>query len=232
MDLTQHAAPDRWEIGTLVAEATGRADRPDPRKPRTGGPAGNARLTAWTGLVLLVLLAVEGVTLIDVRGLITWHVVVGALLVPPALLKTATTGWRMVRYYAGNRDYRRRVRRPCSCASSHPRGRLDLGAPGHRDRRGCGRPGLRARVPVGDAGQPARSSTRRPSRCGWSPPRCTSSDGWCRRRASSEVGQPRPSRDVSFGARLSLLCWQSRSGSPPSSCQPRKGGWTCADRTR
>lgn len=106
MDLTQHAAPDRWEIGTLVAEATGRADRPDPRKPRTGGPAGNARLTAWTGLVLLVLLAVEGVTLIDVRGLITWHVVVGALLVPPALLKTATTGWRMVRYYAGNRDYR------------------------------------------------------------------------------------------------------------------------------
>lgn len=106
MDRTQNPAPDRWEIGTLVAEATGRADRPDPRKPRTGGPAGNARLTAWTGMVLLVLLAVEGVTLIDVRGLITWHIVVGSLLVPPALLKTATTGWRMLRYYAGNRDYR------------------------------------------------------------------------------------------------------------------------------
>lgn len=106
MDVTHNPAPDRWEIGTLVAEATGRSDRPDPRKPRTGGPAGNARLTAWTGLVLLVLLAVEGVTLVDVRGLITWHVVVGSLLVPPALLKTATTGWRMVRYYAGNRDYR------------------------------------------------------------------------------------------------------------------------------
>ena len=106
MDLIQHRASDRWEIGDLVAEATGRADRADPRKPRSGGPAGNARLTAWTGVVLLVLLAVEGVTLIDVSGLITWHIVVGTLLVPPAILKTATTGWRMVRYYTGNRDYR------------------------------------------------------------------------------------------------------------------------------
>jgi hypothetical protein len=106
MDLSHHPDPDRWEIGILIAEATGRADRPDPRRHRTGGPAGNARLTAWTGMVLLVLLAVEGITLIDVRGLITWHIIVGSLLVPPALLKTATTGWRMVRYYAGSRDYR------------------------------------------------------------------------------------------------------------------------------
>jgi len=97
---------DRWELGPLVAEATGRVRRPDPLQPRTGGPAGNARLAAWTGIVLLVLLAVEGVTLIDVEGLITWHVVVGSLLVPPALLKVAVTGWRMLRYYAGNRAYR------------------------------------------------------------------------------------------------------------------------------
>lgn len=51
----------------------------------TGGPAGNARLTAWTGAVLFLLLAVEGVTVLDVRGLITWHVVVGVVLIPPAL---------------------------------------------------------------------------------------------------------------------------------------------------
>ncbi|MEO6414115.1 MAG: hypothetical protein ABIO48_16125 [Pedococcus sp.] len=106
MDRTQNTETDRWEIGTLVSEATGRADRRDPRRHRTGGPAGNARLTAWTGMVLLALLAVEGITLVDVRGLITWHIVVGSLLVPPALLKTASTGWRMVRYYAGSRDYR------------------------------------------------------------------------------------------------------------------------------
>jgi hypothetical protein len=63
-------------------------------------------LTAWTGLVLLVLLAIEGLTLLDVRQLISWHVVVGVLLVPPALLKTASTGWRIIRYYTGHRPYR------------------------------------------------------------------------------------------------------------------------------
>jgi hypothetical protein len=32
-------------------------------------------------------------------------VAIGALLVPPALLKTASTGWRVVRYYAGAAPY-------------------------------------------------------------------------------------------------------------------------------
>lgn len=72
----------------------------------SGGPAGNARLTAWTGLVLLVLFAAEMLTLLDVRALVVWHVVIGLVLVPPALLKTASTGWRIVRYYTGNRSYR------------------------------------------------------------------------------------------------------------------------------
>ncbi len=86
-------------------EALGRTHRPDPVLRGNGGPAGNARLTAWTGLVLFVLLAVEGVTILDIRGLLTWHLVVGVLLIPPALLKTATTGWRIVRYYTGSRPY-------------------------------------------------------------------------------------------------------------------------------
>ncbi len=91
---------------TFLDEAVGRSHRPDPVLPTTGGPAGNARLTAWTGAVLFVLLAVEGVTILDVHGLLTWHFVVGLLLVPPALLKTATTGWRIVRYYTGSAAYR------------------------------------------------------------------------------------------------------------------------------
>jgi hypothetical protein len=89
-----------------IAAALGRSQRADPVVPGTGGPAGNARLTAWTGLLLLVLFLAELVTLLDVRGLISWHIAIGALLIPPALLKTATTGWRMVRYYLGERDYR------------------------------------------------------------------------------------------------------------------------------
>ncbi|MCW2856866.1 MAG: hypothetical protein JWR52_2481 [Marmoricola sp.] len=93
-------------IASVLDEATGAQLREDPVLPRTGGPAGNALLTAWTGLVLLVLSVAELLTLFNVRGLITWHVVIGALLVPPAVLKTASTGWRMVRYYSGNAPYR------------------------------------------------------------------------------------------------------------------------------
>jgi hypothetical protein len=89
----------------LLAEAGGRSHRVDPVLPRTGGPAGNARLTAWTGLLLLVLFLAELVTLLDVHGLIAWHVAIGVLLVPPALLKTATTGWRIVRYYTRGPSY-------------------------------------------------------------------------------------------------------------------------------
>lgn len=93
-------------VAETLATATGRAERHDPVGARTGGPAGNAVLTAWLGLALLVLVLAELVTLLDVRGLIGWHVAVGALLVPPALAKTASTGWRIVRYYGGQRDYR------------------------------------------------------------------------------------------------------------------------------
>jgi hypothetical protein len=87
-------------------EALGRTARADPILDVTGGPAGNARLTAWAGVLLLVLYAAELLTLLDVHGLISWHLVIGALLIPPALLKTATTGWRILRYYTGREPYR------------------------------------------------------------------------------------------------------------------------------
>lgn len=89
----------------FLVEATGRHQRRDPVLPPTGGPAGNAVLTAWTGLVLLVLFGAELLTLFDVRGLISWHVAIGALLVPPALMKTASTGWRVIGYYTGRQPY-------------------------------------------------------------------------------------------------------------------------------
>lgn len=89
----------------FALEATGKDKRTDPVLPPTGGPAGNAVLTAWTGLVLLVLFLGELLTLFDVRGLISWHVALGALLIPPAVMKTATTGWRVVGYYTGREPY-------------------------------------------------------------------------------------------------------------------------------
>lgn len=90
-----------------VAEAIGQSHRDDPVLASSGGPAGNARLTAWLGLVLLVLFVVELATLLDVIGLLSWHVVVGVLLVPPALVKTGTTGWRIIRYYTRSPGYRK-----------------------------------------------------------------------------------------------------------------------------
>lgn len=92
-------------VAETVSVALGREHRQDPVLAGTGGPAGNAVLTAWTGLVLLVLGVAELLTLVDIRGLVSWHVAVGALLVPPAVAKTATTGWRIVRYYGGSAAY-------------------------------------------------------------------------------------------------------------------------------
>lgn len=90
----------------LLATATGTAHRDDPALPKTGGPAGNARLTAWTGLLLLVFFLVESATLISVGHFITLHILIGAFLIPLVLLKTVTTGWRIARYYRGSADYR------------------------------------------------------------------------------------------------------------------------------
>jgi hypothetical protein len=89
----------------VVNTARGRQRRHDAALPRTGGPAGNARLTAWLGLTLLVLFLAELLTLINVTGLISWHLAIGLLLIPPAVAKTASTGWRVVRYYTGHAHY-------------------------------------------------------------------------------------------------------------------------------
>ncbi|MGB8650343.1 MAG: hypothetical protein WCD35_06740 [Mycobacteriales bacterium] len=90
----------------VLGHATGRTTRHDPTLPRTGGPAGNAQLTARMGLLLLGLFLAELLTLVSVRQLVSWHIAIGVLLIPPALAKTASTGWRMVRYYAGSDHYR------------------------------------------------------------------------------------------------------------------------------
>ena len=93
-------------VADLLATASGQAHREDPVAPRTGGPAGNARLTAWLGILLLAAFAVELFTLVSLQQLVSVHIFVGTLLVPLALLKTATTTWRMIGYYAGAARYR------------------------------------------------------------------------------------------------------------------------------
>ena len=72
----------------------------------TGGAEGNERLTGLTGMVLLVLFAAEGFTILAVRQMLTLHFFIGMLLVGPVLLKLCSTIYRFTRYYAGDADYR------------------------------------------------------------------------------------------------------------------------------
>jgi hypothetical protein len=79
----------------------------DRAKHRDPAVEANARLTATTGLVLLVLLFAEGVTIPFVAPLVSWHIAIGLALIPPVLLKMGSTLWRFSRYYLGDEAYRR-----------------------------------------------------------------------------------------------------------------------------
>ena len=68
----------------------------------------NERLTASTAVILFVLLAVEGVTVLSVRSLLRPHVFVGMLLIPPVVVKIGSTVYRFARYYTGAPAYRRK----------------------------------------------------------------------------------------------------------------------------
>jgi hypothetical protein len=72
------------------------------------GVAGNERLTALTGVVLLVGFAIEGVTILRIGRLLTLHFFLGLLLIGPVLLKIGSTGYRIARYYTGAAPYVRR----------------------------------------------------------------------------------------------------------------------------
>lgn len=72
------------------------------------GVESNTRLTGGAAALLLVLLAAEGATVLSVRSLLSAHVFIGMILVPPVLLKIGSTGWRFARYYRGDPAYRRK----------------------------------------------------------------------------------------------------------------------------
>jgi len=75
------------------------------RRRILGGAVGNARLTALSGAMLLVLLAIEGATIPFLGSLLSVHIFVGMLLLGPVALKLASTGYRFARYYSQAREY-------------------------------------------------------------------------------------------------------------------------------
>jgi hypothetical protein len=87
--------------------ATTKARHRRPSDPG-GNAAGNERLTAMTGALLLILFAAEGVTILRLHRLLTLHFFLGMMLLGPVALKCAATGYRFIRYYSGSMPYRRK----------------------------------------------------------------------------------------------------------------------------
>jgi hypothetical protein len=79
---------------------------PKTRRHGFGGTVGNEILTSATAVVLIGLLAVEGYTIVNLHGLVTTHMFIGLVLIPPLVLKLGSTGYRFARYYTGQRAYR------------------------------------------------------------------------------------------------------------------------------
>jgi hypothetical protein len=74
----------------------------------TADPPGNQRLTAMTGVVLLVLFAAEVITTLLMGSLFSLHFFLGMVLIGPVCLKVGSTVWRFFRYYTGSGPYVRR----------------------------------------------------------------------------------------------------------------------------
>lgn len=94
MDSAASPAPNRTRPPTASGRRFGAI-----RALLGGGIDGNEQLTAMAGVVLIVLLAVLGVTIVRIRQLIWLHLFLGLLLLGPVLLKVASTGYRFARYY-------------------------------------------------------------------------------------------------------------------------------------
>src|SRR5256885_7772508 len=75
-------------------------------KPGVGGLAGNEILTSAAALVLSPLLVAGGFRILRIDALRGVHMFIGMALIPPVLLKLASTGYRFVRYYTRSDTYR------------------------------------------------------------------------------------------------------------------------------
>jgi hypothetical protein len=88
----------------VAAQVIGLDDPPGGRHPTVEA---NARLTGSTGLVLIVLLLIEGLTIPFIGRLVSWHILVGLILVPPLIVKMSSVLWRFSRYYLHDPAFRR-----------------------------------------------------------------------------------------------------------------------------
>lgn len=102
----------RWDDAQWYDEAgddrPARAADGSGQQGASGGAEGNERLTALTGAALLVLFALEGLTILSVHQLLTLHFFLGILIIGPVGLKACAVLYRFARYYTGAPEYRRK----------------------------------------------------------------------------------------------------------------------------
>ena len=128
--------------GPVRGDSRGTARRSGRRAD--AGASGNARLTAANAAVLLVLLAAEGVTVLRVRQLLSPHVFIGMVLIPPVLLKVASAASAVRPLLHRRAGLSAHGPTASAAASVRPGGGdFDRGAVGER-RRALGRPALAA----------------------------------------------------------------------------------------
>ena len=83
------------------------APRTEPRRRARGlaGVEDNELLTSSAAALLTILLIAEGITILDLNGLLGAHMFIGLVLIGPVALKLASTGYRFARYYTGSPVY-------------------------------------------------------------------------------------------------------------------------------
>ena len=101
-----HAALPSVGPGSALPRADGGPGAASRRRERLGGTEGNEKLTIATAAVLTLLLIAEGITILFMGGLLSVHMFIGLVLIPPVMLKLLSTGYRFARYYTHARPYR------------------------------------------------------------------------------------------------------------------------------
>jgi hypothetical protein len=108
MQTTLEHSPPARELPAAIAQSPVRRRWRRQLSWLGGGTAGNEQLVATVGVVLIVLFAVMGVTILRIHRLLAAHMFVGILLAGPVGLKLGASGYRFARYYTGDRAYRRK----------------------------------------------------------------------------------------------------------------------------
>ena len=104
---TRESASSRLRTAASAAPTTAAHERSRLSALTGGGTGGNEQLTAVTSVVLIVLLAALGLTILRIHQLISMHLFLGLVLLGPLAVKMGSTGYRFVRYYTHDPAYRR-----------------------------------------------------------------------------------------------------------------------------